>query len=271
MMGENLAKKIEILMLFFVFAFVFTVFLTAHQTLAVNSSSTNYRIDGGQISPIYGSGSSTNYSIETGGNPISGDSTSTNYQVQQGAPLDSSTNILTVDIVDSGGDSVPNPSIVLNAIGFPITFETTNGTLGVTAEKIRVNNDTTNPQWSLSVAASSTTALWDGAVDYDFNDPTAGAGDGGDADSLGGQMTVDSLTSGVITPQGGCTDIGLTLGNATSFNEGVVDAITVLSAGVTATTSCFWDLTTVDISQTIPGEQDVDSYSIDIILTVVAI
>lgn len=270
-MGENRAKKIERLILFFAFVFVFTVFLTAHQTLAVNSSSTNYRIDGGQISPIYGGGSSANYSIETGGNPISGDSTSTNYQVQQGAPLDSSTNILTIDIVDSNGDPVSTPSIALDAIGFPITFETTNGILGVTDEKIRVNNATTNPQWSLSIAASSTTALWDGTVDYDFNDPTAGAGDGGDGDSLGGQMSVDALTSGVITPEGGCNSAGLTLGNATSFNEGVVDSITILSAGVTATTSCFWDLTTVDISQTIPGEQAVDSYSIDIILTVVAI
>lgn len=203
MTGENRAKKIERLILFFAFVFVFSIFLTAHQTLAVNSSSTNYRIDSGQISPIYGSGSSTNYSIETRGNPISGESTSTNYQIQQGAPLDSSTNILTVDIVDSNGDSAPTPSIVLDAIGFPITFETTNGVLGVTAEKIRVDNKTANPQWSLSVAASSTTALWDGTVDYDFNDPTAGAGDGGDGDSLGGQMSIDALTSGVITPEEG--------------------------------------------------------------------
>jgi len=179
--------------------------------------------------------------------------------------------VLTVDIVDSGGSPVVSPSIILGAIGFPIAFDTTTGTLGVSAEKIRVNNTTANPEWSLSVAASSTTAFWNATVDYDFNDPTAGAGDGGDADSLGGQMSVDALTAGVITPQGGCSSTGLTLGTATSFNEGVVDSITILSAGSTATTSCYWDLTTVDISQTIPGEQGVDSYNIDIILTVVAI
>lgn len=178
---------------------------------------------------------------------------------------------LTVDIVDGSGTPVASPSMAMGAINVSFTSQTANGTFGVAAEKVRVENTTASPQWTMSIAANTgPTAFWDGAsADYDFNDPTAQAGDGADADSLGGQMTLDPSVA-TITPQSGCSNTGLTLGPSASFDEGVTDSITLLSAGATAETSCYWDLTGVSVSQTVPAEQVVDSYSIMMTLTVVA-
>lgn len=180
---------------------------------------------------------------------------------------------LSVDIVDSGGSSVSSPTMAMAAAILSFAFQSIDGTFGVSSEKIRVSNTTSNPQWTLTMTTDSgPAAFWDSAgTDYDFNDPTAGAGDGGDADSLGGQMTVDA-SGGTITPQGGCSNTDLSLGSSNAFNEGTTDTITLLTAGASAGTSCYWDLTGVDISQTIPAEQPVASdYSVDMTLTVTAI
>jgi hypothetical protein len=153
---------------------------------------------------------------------------------------------------------------------FSFDYQTATGTLGVAAQKIRVNNTTSNPEWTLAIASNST-SCWDGAsADYDFNDPTAEAGDGSDDDALGGQMTIDP-SGATITPQGGCSDTGLGRGSSSAFNEGVTDSITLVTAADSADTSCYWDFTGIDVSQTIPAEQAVDSYSIDMVITVTAV
>lgn len=180
---------------------------------------------------------------------------------------------LTVDIVDATGSPVPSPTMAMGAVTFSFTYQTTNGTFGVSTQKVRVNNTTTNPQWTLTIAANAgPTAFWDGvASDYDFNDPTAGAVDGSDADSLGGQMTINP-SGATITPQSGCTNTGLTLGTSASYSEGVTNTITLLTAGASAGTSCYWDTTGIAISQTIPREQPAASdYDINMTLTVTAI
>lgn len=57
----------------------------------------------------------------------------------------------------------------------------------------------------MSLAGSATTAVWDSAgTDIDFNDAgTSGCTDGGDADSLAGQLTVDP--SGGTLAAGQCS------------------------------------------------------------------
>jgi len=179
---------------------------------------------------------------------------------------------LKVDIVDGTGASVANPSVTMSATTLQFTDQTQTGTLGTAAELIRVSNDSVNTQWSMTIAATSgSTTLWDtGAQTYDFNDPTASAGDGGDADSVGGQMTIDP-SAAILTPKTGCSNTGLTLGSQTSFSEGVADSITLLQAGATASTNCYWDMIATDISQTIPAEQAVGSYSIDMTISIIAI
>ena len=176
---------------------------------------------------------------------------------------------LTVDIVDDGGSSVASPSITMNAVTFSFDYQTATGILGISTEKIRVENTTASPQWSLAIAAENgSTAFWDGTIsDYDFNDPTASAGDGGDSDSIGGQMTINASGG---TLGGTCSVTDITKGSSASFSEGVTDSITLLTAGSSADTSCYWDFTGINISQTIPAEQPADNASINMILTVTA-
>lgn len=178
---------------------------------------------------------------------------------------------LTVDIVDAGGASVGSPSISMSSTTFSFSSQTTTGTLGVSSEKIRVDNSTGTATWNLNIAATGgSTAFWDGASsDYDFNDPTASAGDGGDVDSLGGQMTINPSLA-TITPEGGCTTTNLSLGSNTAFSEGVVDSINIASAASGADTGCYWDFTGIGVSQTIPPEQGADSYTINMTVSVVA-
>lgn len=181
---------------------------------------------------------------------------------------------LSVDIVDAGGTPVSTPSIAMGAIALSFTYQTVNGTFGASTQKIRVDNTTGNPQWSLSLAATNgATAFWDGTpADYDFNDPTAGAVDGaGDADILGGQMTINP-SGATIAPQNGCNTTGLSLGSSAAYSQGVTNTITLLSAGASAGTNCYWDTTGISVSQTIPKEQPVASdYNINMTLTVTAI
>jgi hypothetical protein len=177
---------------------------------------------------------------------------------------------LGVDIVDSGGSPVPTPSMAMDAVNLSFTYQTATGSFGTVSEQIRVTNTTASPQWTLSVAALAT-AVWDSAgTDYDFNDPTAGANDGGDTDTVGGQLTVNPAVS-TITPQGGCSTTGLTKGSATAFSEGVTDTITLVTAGPTAESGCYWDITGIGISQTIPKEQPVASdYDINMTISAIA-
>jgi len=176
---------------------------------------------------------------------------------------------LSVDIVDAGGVSVPAPSITMAATTLSFAFQTASGTFGASAQKIRINNTTIDSLWTLTLAAAAgPTALWSaGTPKYDFNDPTGSAGDGGDADSYGGRLTMDPSLG---TLGGTCATTGITKGSAASFSEGVTDSVTLLTAGATASTTCLWDLTGVGVSQTIPAEQLASSYSINMTLTVTA-
>lgn len=181
--------------------------------------------------------------------------------------------IFTVDLVDSVGNSVATPSITMSALTFDFNPQTSTGTFGVSSQKPRVVNGTTNPSWNLSLSATNgQTSLWTGNGNfYDYNDPTAQAEDGTDTDSFGGQMTVDP-SAGTITAQSGCSTTGLTRGSSNAFNEeNSTSSITLLSAGATANVDCYWDFTGVSISQTVPAEQPVDNYSLQMTLTLVAI
>lgn len=183
-------------------------------------------------------------------------------------------NTLTIDIVDASGVTVPSPSVGFSPITFSFSSGSSNGTLGVASQKIRVQNSTSNASWTASMAATSgPTALWQntGATrTFDFNDPTAGAADGGDVDTVGGQLTVDP-TGGTIAPVGGsCTNTGVSLGSSNSFNQGVTNSITLMSANSSADRGCSWDLTGVGLNQTIPAEQPADTYTINMTLSVIA-
>lgn len=179
---------------------------------------------------------------------------------------------LSVDIVDGGGSSVSSPSVAFSALSSSSSCQSGTGTLGVSSQKIRVNNSTAAPAWSVSMAATSgATSNWSSGTDsYDFNDPgSSGCTDSGDADSLAGQLSTDPSVA-TNTPQGGCSTTGVTLGSASAYNQGTTDNITLISASGSAETNCYWDITGIDLLQKIPSFQATGTYSLQFTITVVA-
>ncbi|MBL8015395.1 MAG: hypothetical protein JNK26_04370 [Candidatus Doudnabacteria bacterium] len=182
---------------------------------------------------------------------------------------------LTVDIVDAGGSSVASPSVGFSNLVTVFECQDSTGTLGVSAEKIRVTNSTFSPSWSLSIGATGgETATWAATgASYDYNDnagtPT-GCGDGGDADALAGRLTLNPAVA-TITPQVGCSNTGISLGTNNSFLQGTLSSINLMQAGGTASTGCYWDLTGVGATQQVPADQPAGTYTINMTLTLVAI
>ena len=122
---------------------------------------------------------------------------------------------LSVEIVDAGYSTVVSPSVTMTSKTFSFTCLTggsaSTGTFGTASQVIYVKNpDAADNGWSVTLAASAPTAVWDSAgTDYDFNDPTtSGCGDGADADSLKGQLTVDP--SGGTLSTGACASCATT-------------------------------------------------------------
>jgi hypothetical protein len=178
---------------------------------------------------------------------------------------------ISADIVDAAGSPVASPFMPMATSTVSFSVQTATGTLGVTNQRIRVTNSTGSPNWSLSIAASSTAAVWDGAVaDYDYNDPTANGADGADADAFGGQLRFIP-NQGSITPEGGCTATGVSLEPSTNFSEGVRDSLTLATAGGSADTGCYWDLMGIAVSSTIPANQPAGAYFIHMVITALAV
>lgn len=182
--------------------------------------------------------------------------------------------VLSVDIVDASGNSVVSPSASLTTATAGFDCQTVTGTVGTNEQRIRVTNTTTSPAWTVAIAATSgATGLWDsGANNYDFNDPSgtpAGCGDGADADTRPGQLTLNPSV-GTTTPQTGCTTTGVTRGSGAGFNEGVSNSLTLISASSSAATNCYWDLTGISASQTIPATQPAGTYTLSLTITAVA-
>lgn len=183
--------------------------------------------------------------------------------------------ILSADIVDAAGVPVAAPAVAMATQTFGFGCQTSTGTIGSATQKIRVNNTTATPGWVLSIAptAAAASAKWsDGTNSYDVNDPTsAGCSDGADGDALAGQLTINPSTV-TLTPATGCTNTGITLGTSTALSQGVTDAVTIATGGATAGINCYWDITGVSVSQTIPAEQAVSTtgYTLSLTLTIIA-
>ncbi len=172
--------------------------------------------------------------------------------------------ILSADIVDASGVSVTNPSVSMSTATYSFACQTVTGVLGTSTQKVRISNTTTNPAWTVSIAATGgSTSKWSaGSPSYAFNNPTSSG-------CSAGQLAVNPA-AGSITPQSGCTTTGVSLGSSSAFSAGITDAITLASASTSGTTGCYWDLTGIPLSQTIPAEQAVGAYTINLTVTLVA-
>ena len=149
------------------------------------------------------------------------------------------------------------------------------GTFGTASQVIYIKNpDAADNGWTVSLAGSATTAVWDSAgTDYDFNDAGgSGCTDGADADSLGGQMTVDPSVGTLAVGQcSSCGTSNITKGSSSSFVEGTTNSITVLTGAAGSDDFGDWKLTGVSVSQTVPAEQGAQNdYDINMTLSIVA-
>jgi hypothetical protein len=182
---------------------------------------------------------------------------------------------LSVDIVDGSYVTVGSPSVALGAVTAGFGCQSATGTFGTASQVIYIKNpDAADNGWSVSLAGSATTAVWDSAgVDIDFNDAGgSGCTDGADADGFGGQLTVDP--SGGTLAVGQCTSCGttsITKGTSSAFVEGSTDSITLLTGAAGSDDFGDWKLTGVSISQTVPAEQGAQSdYDINMTLSILA-
>ncbi len=186
---------------------------------------------------------------------------------------------LSVDIVNSSYVTVGSPSVTMSAKTFSFNCLTggsaSTGTFGAAEQLIYIKNpDAADNGWTVSLAGSATTAVWDSAgTDYDFNDAgTSGCSDGADADSFAGQMTVDPSAGTLATGAcASCATTAVTKGTSAAFVEWTTDSITLLTGASGSNDIGDWKLTGVAISQTIPAEQPAASdYDVDLTLSILA-
>lgn len=179
---------------------------------------------------------------------------------------------LGADIVDAADASVANPSVAFSSVTSSPSCQTATATLGTTSQKIRTKNFTSTPGWTLSLAATGGAAAnWSSGIgSYDFNDTTSsGCADGADADGLAGRLTVNA-SGGTLVSEQTCTANNVAKGSSSSFSQGTVDSVTLLNASSSADSDCYWDLTNVALSQTIPDILPSGTYSLNLTLTTVA-
>lgn len=183
---------------------------------------------------------------------------------------------LGVDIVDAAYSPVGSPTMAMGAETFSLACQTATGAFGTASEQVYVTNpDAADGGWSISAAASGTTDVWDSTgTDYDFNDPGgSGCTDGADADSLGGQMTVDPSGATLDVGQcSSCVTTNVSLGSSNAFNEGTTDTITISTGAATSDDIGDWTIENVSISQQVPAEQPAAAdYDINIVMSIAAL
>lgn len=165
---------------------------------------------------------------------------------------------LSVDIVDSLGDSILSPVASFLAAGFDWSAQLSTGTLGISSQKIRVSNTTTTPTWTLSISATANTDLWtSGGNTYDFN-----------GTSVTGRLQMNASTA-TVTPQSGCATTGVSKSAAAYFIQGTQDAVNLIVAGPTAETNCYWDITGINMTQDIPALQNTGNYALNLVVTAI--
>jgi hypothetical protein len=187
---------------------------------------------------------------------------------------------LATDIRSNSSTSVSSPAVTMSAKTFSFNCQSggsaSTGTFGTSGERIYVDNpDAADNGWTLTIAATGgATTLWQNGgstQNFDFNDAGgSGCTDGGDADSKGGQLTIDPSVATTTTDYSGSSTTGISLGSSSAFVQGSVDNVTLVTASAGSADIWRGYFTGIGLSQVIPAEQPVDSYNINLTLTVTA-
>jgi hypothetical protein len=181
---------------------------------------------------------------------------------------------LLTDIRDASRVAVASPSFAMSAQTFSFNCGTSTGSVGSNTQRVYLDNpDSADNGWTLTMAATGgVTTLWQNSgssQNFDFNDPSS-CTDGGDADARPGQLTVDPAVSTLTTDCASCAVTSITKGSSAAYSQGVTDSVTLLNAAAGSNDVGRWYLTGVGVSQAIPAEQTVDSYTINLTVTATA-
>lgn len=189
--------------------------------------------------------------------------------------------VLATDILDGSRNPVASPSVIMSAKSFAFECQSggnaSTGTFGAAGERLYVTNPGgANNGWTLTVAATNgATATWanGGATQtYDFNDASgSGCTDGGDADSRGGQMTIDANAGTLTTDCTSCSATNVSKGSSASFVQGTTDSVTLLNASAASDDAWRGYLTGATVTQSIPAEQASSAYTLNMTLTTTAL
>lgn len=189
-----------------------------------------------------------------------------------------SSGTLATDIRDASRVTVASPSFAMGATNFSFSCQSSSGTVGSSTQRIYVDNPNgANAGWTLTLAPTAgPTALWQNGGNtqqYDLNDATgtpAGCGDGADVDTKAGQLTVNATAGTLTTDCASCALTNITKGSSAAFAQGTLDSITLLNAAAASDDVGRWYLTGVTAVQTIPAEQAVDNYTVNLTATATA-
>ena len=179
---------------------------------------------------------------------------------------------LSVGFVDGSDNPLTNPTFDFTSSSVSTSsYQSTTGTLGTSAKKIRVFNSLATNGWNVTLSPTDgDTALWkksDNSAFFDFNDSGVSATDSGiDADTYGGQLSVNPTGA---TISSSCSTSGTSRGTTNNFLQGAASSISLMSATSSAAMDCSWDLTGVSLTQTIPKAQPQGTYTISMTVTVV--
>ena len=174
---------------------------------------------------------------------------------------------LTVDIVDASYVAVSSPGVTMGTVTKSLTLQTATGTLGTGTEQIYAKKTTgVNSGWAVSLAASTSNAVWHNTgltASFNYKDETSSG--------VNGQMTVDPSYAGSVLAKGisGGSVIAATKGSSTAFTS-TVGSITLMS-GTSSDGDGDWSLQGVRISQTIPAQQAADTYTIPMVVSILAV
>lgn len=184
---------------------------------------------------------------------------------------------LATDIRSNATTTVSSPAVAMSAKTFSFSCQSggsaSTGTFGTASERIYVDNpDGADNGWTLTLAPSASTAVWtNGGNTFDFNDSGgSGCTDGADADSVGGQMTVNPATGSITTDYSGSSTTGISLGSSASYVQGTTDSVTLVTAANTSADVWRGYFTGFSLSQTIPAEQAATAYTLSFVLTATA-
>lgn len=170
---------------------------------------------------------------------------------------------LSMSFVNASGTPIGTPSVPFSGLTAMGSCQTSTGTLGTNTERLRLTDNRGTGNWTISIAATGGAgAKWNsGTHQYSFND-SAGSPSG----CANGQLSMDFGAIGAA-PKSGCTATGLAPGSNGAFTGGTS---MIIGSGTNADRFCYWDITSIGLSQRVPMNTQPGAYSLNMTITVVA-